>query len=136
MTQALRRRLLFVFVIGCAGTGAELLLTSHTGDFWQKTPIALLAAGIPVAALAAFSRAPWPRTMLQVLSVLFMLAGMLGTFFHYESNSEFARELTPGLSGWALLSESMTRPTPPPLAPGTMIVLGLLGVVAAGKGEQ
>jgi hypothetical protein len=66
---------------------------------------------------------------MRVLMVLFMMAGALGTWFHYESNAEFAAELTPGLSGFALFSEAITRPTPPPLAPGTMIMLGLIGLV-------
>lgn len=133
MSRARRQKLLGVLVIGCAGAGAELLLTGHTEDFWQKVPVVLLVAGIALATLAAFSRAAWPVSALRVLSVLFVAAGMLGTFFHYESNAAFAKELDPGLSGLALLMESIRRPMPPPLAPGTMILLGLIGMLAGGE---
>ena len=124
------RMLLFgVLIMGIGGTLAELLLTSHTEDFWQKVPVALMAAAIPVILLTAFKPARAAVVVMRLAMVLFILAGALGTFFHYESNAEFAAELTPGLSGFALLSEAMTSSAPPPLAPGTMIMLGLIGLV-------
>ena len=130
MSERVRRMLLAVLVAGMAGTCAELMLTGHVEDFWQKVPVVLLIIGIGNAIAALLRPARWNVVPLRVTMVLFMCAGALGTFFHYESNAEFAAELTPGLSGFALLSAAMTRPTPPPLAPGTMIMLGLLGLIA------
>jgi len=127
--QNMRRMLFAVLLAGIIGTAAELLLTSHTEDFWQTVPVALLVAAVPVALAVAFKPSRVAVALMRSLMVLFTAAGLLGTFFHYESNAEFAAELTPGLSGFALLSEALTRPTPPPLAPGTMIMLGLLGLI-------
>jgi hypothetical protein len=118
-----------VLLAGIGGTATELLLTSHTEDFWQKVPVILLVGTAPVVVATAMKPLRWVVALMQALMVLFVAAGLLGTFFHYESNAEFAVELTPGLSGFALLSEAFTRPTPPPLAPGTMIMLGLLGLI-------
>ena len=130
LMERLRRLVFVVLLLGMAGTCAELLLTGHYEDAWQKAPIALLAAGLAVTFFTALSPAGWAVAIMRVLMVLFIAGGALGTYFHYESNAEFAAELTPGLSGFALISDAMTRATPPPLAPGTMIMLGLLGLVA------
>jgi len=128
--ERMRMMVFAVLLLGMAGTLAELLLTSHTEDAWQWAPVALLAAAMPAAALAALRPSPWAVALTRVLMVLFIAAGALGTWFHYESNAEFAVELAPDLSGFALVSAALTRPTPPPLAPGTMIMLGLLGLIA------
>jgi hypothetical protein len=135
MTNRVRRMLLAVLVIGMIGTGSELVLTAHTEDFWQKVPVVLLALGVPAVALFAVHPSRAAATGLRALMVLFIAAGLLGTFFHFESNAEFAKELSPGLSGFALFADTMTRTTPPPLAPGTMIMLGLLGFIATIRGD-
>jgi hypothetical protein len=119
-----------VLIGGMMGTGAELLLTSHVDDFWQKVPVALLSAAVPLVLVVAIRPARWGVAALRIMMLLFMAAGALGTYFHYESNAEFAVELTPGLSGFTLVFEALRRPTPPPLAPGTMIMLGVLGLIA------
>jgi uncharacterized membrane protein YbaN (DUF454 family) len=129
LMERLRRMLFVVLLMGMAGTCAELLLTGHYEDFWQKAPVALLAAGMAVTFFVLLSPASGAVALMRVLMVAFIAGGALGTYFHYESNAEFAKELTPGLSGFALLQEALTRPTPPPLAPGTMIMFGLLGLV-------
>lgn len=127
--ERMRLMLFGVLMMGMAGTWLELLLTSHTEDAWQKLPVALLFFGLALAPIVAFKPKRLAVGLLRVLMVLFILAGALGTFFHYESNAAFAAELTPGLSGFALLAEAMTSSAPPPLAPGTMIMLGLIGLV-------
>jgi hypothetical protein len=127
--ERMRMMVFAVLMLGMAGTLGELLLTSHTEDFRQWAPVALLGLAMPAVALAAIRPAPWSVALTRVLMVLFIAAGLLGTWFHYESNAEFAVELSPGLSGFALMAEALTRPTPPPLAPGTMIMLGLLGLI-------
>lgn len=124
------RALLFVvLMLGMAGTLGELLLTSHTEDAWQKIPIGLLFWALVIAPIVAVRPGRGPVIAMRALMVLFMAAGALGTWFHYQSNAEFAAELTPGLSGFALFADAITRPTPPPLAPGTMIMLGLIGLI-------
>lgn len=127
--ERMRMMLFGVLMAGMGGTWLELLLTSHTEDGWQKLPVGLLFFGLVLVPAVAFRPGRITVGLLRVLMVLFILAGALGTFFHYESNAEFAAELTPGLSGFALMADAMTRVTPPPLAPGTMIMLGLIGLV-------
>ena len=129
--ERMRMMLFAVLFMGMAGTAAELLLTSHTEDGWQKLPVGLLLWGMVILPVVAFNPKRISVALMRALMVLFILAGALGTWFHYESNAEFAVELTPGLSGFALMKASLTRPTPPPLAPGTMIMLGLLGLIAS-----
>ncbi|MEX2272194.1 MAG: hypothetical protein WD690_12010 [Vicinamibacterales bacterium] len=127
--EHMRRMLFLVLLAGIAGTGAELLLTSHTADVWQKLPVALLGAAVPIVVVVALNPARVTVAVMRGVMVLFMAAGALGMYLHYDSNAEFAVELDPALSGFALFAEALTRPTPPPLAPGTMIMLGLLGLV-------
>jgi hypothetical protein len=128
--MAKMRQMLFgVLLAGMAGTLAELLLTSHTEDAWQWAPVVLLAAGLPVTLATALRPAPPVIAGMRLLMLLCIAAGALGTYFHFHGNSEFVAELSPGLTGFAFFAEVMTRSTPPPLAPGTMIILGLLGLV-------
>ena len=127
--ERMRRMLFGVLLAGMAGTLTELLLTSHTEDAWQWAPVALLAAGILLTLVAALRPARPVVAGMRLLMLLFIAAGGLGTYFHFHGNAEFVAELSPGLSGFAFVAEVMTRSTPPPLAPGTMIMLGLLGLV-------
>ena len=133
--EKMRGMLWLVLLAGMAGTCAELLLTSHTEEFWQWAPVALLAVATPPVVVAALKPTAAAVLLVRVLMVLFIAAGALGTWFHYESNAEFAVELSPGLSGFALFAEALTRPTPPPLAPGTMIMLGLLGLICCYRAQ-
>jgi len=57
-------------------------------------------------------------------------AGLLGIYFHYQSNVEFERELHPNSSGFELVTESLGGAMPT-LAPGAMIMLGMLGMLIA-----
>jgi hypothetical protein len=61
---------------------------------------------------------------------LFVLAGILGIFLHYQGNVEFELEQNPGASRWALFREAVQGATPA-LAPGVMVQLGLLGLLYA-----
>lgn len=129
MSERVRRLLLLVLLAGMAGTFAELTLTGHYEDAWQYAPIVLLAIGLLQVAAALVSPRAFMVPAMRVLMVLFIASGALGTYFHFAGNAEFVHELTPGLTGFEFLKEVMTRTTPPPLAPGTMIMLGLIGLV-------
>ena len=59
---------------------------------------------------------------------LFLIAGVAGIALHYQSSMEFKLETNASLSGWALFWAVMSAKTPPALAPGAMIQLGLLGL--------
>jgi hypothetical protein len=120
--------LLFILVLGIVGTGAELLLIGHYEDPWQIAPLGLFAAGLVAVAWLGVSRGPAGIRALQIVMALFVASGGLGVYLHYAGNIEFERELDPGLSGFALFKEAIRGATPA-LAPGTMVLLGLIGLV-------
>lgn len=114
--------------LGIAGLLAELLLSKHTGDAWQLVPVVLLAAALPLLAAAAKRHRALVRTF-QVLCVLSMLSGIVGSWLHYRVKVEFALEREPDLQGVALFRQAMKGINPPLLAPGAMIAIGLLGLL-------
>jgi hypothetical protein len=59
---------------------------------------------------------------------LCVASGLLGIWFHYQGNVEFELEMYPTIGGVKLFWEAMKGATPA-LAPGTMIQLGLLGLL-------
>jgi hypothetical protein len=125
-----RRILLATFVLGSIGTGAELLLLEHTEDVWQKVPLGLIAAGCAAAALVAIRPAVATLALFRLAMALFVASGAVGVWLHYEGNAEFERELSPGIGGMALAREALSGATPA-LAPGTMVLLGVIGLTAA-----
>lgn len=124
-----RRWLLMVLLIGIVGTEAELLLLEHWDGWQQLVPLALMGAAIPVAGWNLLAPNRTVAVVLRALMALFVVAGLIGVWFHYTGNVEFELELSPDSSGWALFGEAMMGATPS-LAPGSMIWFGLLGLVA------
>ena len=64
----------------------------------------------------------------QCIMVLFVVNGALGLYQHYQGNLEFELEMYPSISGFELVWEALKGPTPS-LAPGTMVLLGMLGLI-------
>ena len=64
----------------------------------------------------------------QVLLIFFLLSGAVGLALHYRGNMEFEFEMYPALTGLDLFRETMAGATPA-LCPGTMLILGLLGLL-------
>ena len=62
------------------------------------------------------------------MAILFVISGFAGLFLHYQGNAQFELEMYPSLKGLELFRKAIKGTTPPTLAPGTMIVLGLLGL--------
>jgi hypothetical protein len=59
-----------------------------------------------------------------------MLSGATGAILHYRANMEFQLEMDPTLGGMALLLKVLHAKAPQALAPGNMVLLGLLGLVS------
>ncbi len=127
-TTTIRRLLIALFVFGVVGTGAELILLEHTEDIWQWTPIILLSMSVPLAGSLWFVSGTWLIRSFQGIMVLFVASGALGLYQHYQGNVEFELEMYPSMSGFELLWEALKGATPS-LAPGTMMLLGLLGLI-------
>ncbi|HVL68098.1 MAG TPA: hypothetical protein VM364_12615 [Vicinamibacterales bacterium] len=126
--RRLRLVLLGILVLGMSGTLAELVLLAHDEDAVQLIPIVLLALALPVAAWTFVRPGVASIRSLQLLMVLFVIAGAAGVFYHYDASVEFQRELEPELAGRALLWKVLQAKSPPALSPGVMVQLGLLGL--------
>ena len=127
MVKSIRAFLLAILIIGLLGAGAELLLLEHTEDFWQWIPLMLIMLGIIVLNWRIFARGPASLRVLQGTMILFVMSGFAGLFLHYQGNVEFELEMYPSLKGLKLFGKALQGATPT-LAPGTMLVLGLLGL--------
>ena len=132
---ALRRRLLGLLLLGLAGTATDLLLMGHYEDASQMIPLVTIGlAALATLGLAATSPATPPAAVMvrafQAVMILLILSGGAGTILHYRANMEFKLEMDPSLSGLALFSSVVRAKSPPALAPGTLVLLGLLGLVS------
>jgi hypothetical protein len=123
----LRRILLGTLVVGLLGMGAELLFIGHVEGVLQWIPLSLLTAGVVL--LAWFGVAPGylAGRLLQTTMVLFVLSGGLGVWLHGRGNMEFELEMYPDRSGMELVRKTLSGATPV-LAPGSMALLGLVGL--------
>jgi hypothetical protein len=123
----LRRVLAAIFLFGSVGAAAELVLLEHTEDAWQNAPLALI--GIACAVLVVLSIRPSGIgvRIFQFTMIAFIASGVAGIVLHYRGNVEFELELQPDAAGFGLFWEAMKGATPA-LAPGTMMLLGALGL--------
>lgn len=128
MNDSVRWFLLATFLVGTAGTSVELALLGHIEDLWQVVPLLLagLAVGILIVLISRPSR-EW-LLALRVVLVAMIASGVLGAYLHLRANMEFQLETDPTLSGLALLGKAVRAKSPPALAPGAMIQLGLIGL--------
>jgi hypothetical protein len=126
----IRRFLLVSLGLGILGTAGELILLGHVDSPAQWIPLVALAAALPV--LLWHAAAPSPRTVrtVQVLMAAFVLVGIVGVGLHYDGNAEFESELHPKDAGMTYLRHVIAGATPL-LAPGSMVLLGLLGIAHA-----
>ena len=128
MLRKMRRALLALLVVFMLGTGLDLMLLDHHEGIWQVIPLGLLAAGLVVSAWTLGGRAG-AITAMRILMVLFVAAGFLGIALHYLGNREFQLEMDPELAGWPLFVKIVTAKAPPALAPASMVMMGLLGLI-------
>ena len=124
----LRRMLLAVFLFGAAGMCFELVLLEHTEDFWQWVPIILLGCSLPLAVALTFTQRALLVRLFQLVLVLFIGSGGIGLIQHVRGNVEFELEMYASMRGFELIWESLKGATPS-LAPGAMMLLGLVGMI-------
>jgi len=128
MSDTARRILLAILLLGVIGIMAELLLLGHVEDVYQVIPVALGVATIVMSAVVASRPAAGTIRLFQSVMVLMILSGVIGFVLHFQVNMEFQLEMDPALSGMNLFRKSILAKTPPALAPGAMIQLGLIGL--------
>lgn len=124
----LRRALLVLLLVGLLGTALELLLMEHIGDWWQRIPLLLIGAALLVLVWYGIGRAPASIQALRIVMLLFLASAAGGVVLHTNGNREFALETTPTLAGREVIVEMLTGAFPA-LAPGSMALLGLLGLL-------
>ena len=127
--STLRPLLLAIVMIGILGIGVELVLLGHFEGPVQLSPLLLLVAGVVVAIWQVVAPGASVRA-LQFVMVLFVASGLIGIGYHYTGNEEFERELYPGVEGLTLVGQALAGATPV-LAPGSMMLLGLVGLTYA-----
>ena len=132
MIEPWRRLALYLLLFGIFGVGLELMLLEHYEDPWQWAPIALLGVGVAIGGVAVLRTSQPIVRGLQGLMIVYLLAGALGIYFHVKANVEFELELRPSMARRELIVETL-HGAMPALAPGAMVQLGLLGLLATWK---
>lgn len=105
--------------------GAEIYVNHYGGSFgnrWMWSPV-LLAPAVTAAGVAGVVSERAARTVLPAMSVIFALNGLAGEYFHLRG---IARK--PG--GFHEASYNLVM-GPPALAPGSLAMVGALGLMAA-----
>ncbi len=123
-----RRYVLYILLFGAVGLLAELYLLDHYVDWRQWIPVVLLMSGTVAGVWLVLQPSRGAVRTFRILLAAYVPAGLLGVYFHFQSNVEFEQELHPNSGGLELVTESLGGAMPT-LAPGAMISLGLLGIL-------
>ncbi|HVH29482.1 MAG TPA: hypothetical protein VM818_22175 [Vicinamibacterales bacterium] len=127
--SAIRRWILALLAFGLVGTGVELTLTEHYETGLQVIPLVVIALGICVVAWHTLAGSALSIRVLRGTMGVFLLAGIVGMGLHYRGGAEFQVEIDPAQSRWEIFKKVMRAKAPPVLASGTMVQLGLLGLL-------
>jgi hypothetical protein len=129
----LRRRVIGLVALGFIGTAVELWLLAHVEDLNQWIPF--VAIGLALATIAWWAVATGTAAVraVQAAMAIAIITGAVGVVLHYRANMEFQLELDPSLSGVALMMKVLEAKAPPALAPGNMMLLGLVGLVGVSR---
>lgn len=119
--------LVTVFVMCAVET--ELLLLKHDEEWRQILPLVMVAASALVLVIQLVRPSVAGVTVLRVLMALMMATGLLGVVFHFQGNLEFQMEINATQHGWPLVQKILQAKTPPALAPGALVQIGLLGLL-------
>ncbi len=125
----LRHVLLVTLMVGIAGMALELLFIGHVEDWLQYVPVVLLAVGLVPVAWHVVRPSRATARGVQLLMALYVVSGLVGVGLHYRGNQEFEREMYPSMTGMELVRATLTGATPV-LAPGSMALIGLVGLAA------
>jgi hypothetical protein len=128
-----RGAMLGLLTLGTTGMSVELVLVGHYADSNQAIPLALAALALFTIAWVAIAPGIWAVRTLQLVMLLYAGAGIVGIALHFQASFEAQRELNPANDNADLVWNAITAITPPALAPGVMVQLGLLGLAYSYK---
>jgi hypothetical protein len=131
VVERLRLWVAGVLWLGLIGTVTELILLEHYEQALQFVPLVLIVLGMVVLAWHMLQPGAGSLRSLQVVMVLFALAGFAGMAAHFNGSAEYQLELNPDMSNWELFDKILHAHAPPLLAPGMMLWMGLLGLAYA-----
>ncbi len=126
----LRRLMLAVVLLGLLGTLSDLILLKHYENGWQIAPIALLALLFGATVWLGLGSGAARVHCFRFLMGLSVAVGLTGMLLHYRGGMEFQTETYPDLGGWKLFLKVVRSKSPPALAPGAMVQLGLFALLA------
>jgi hypothetical protein len=122
-----RKLLFWSLVFGIVGNGVELILLGHIESPAQWIPLVALVVALPVLFWHCRSGGRHSVRAVQLVMTAFIFIGIAGVGLHYDGNAEFERELHPTDTGATFLRHVAAGATPL-LAPGSMVLLGLIGI--------
>ena len=123
--------MLLLLGFGLVAQGVDLLLLKHYERPSQLIPLFLIAGAIVIVSWQAMAPSPASVKSLRVTMLCFLVAGAVGMVLHFRSNMAMQLDMDPGQSWWELFWKVMRAKAPPALAPGSMVQLGLLGLIYA-----
>jgi hypothetical protein len=87
--ELLRGLVLAVLVIGLLGTVTELALLEHYEQLLQLVPVVLIAAALVAVAWRLISGSAASLRAIEIIMILFVLAGFAGVVAHFHGSAEF-----------------------------------------------
>ena len=133
--EVLRRLQLFLLVLSLllfAGTLLELWLVEHTEDTIQWLAFVIAGIGLLAALLVLVRRAPATVLVMRGLMVVVIAGGLFGVYQHVTNNVAFEREIQPNATTRQLIWKGVSGANPL-LAPGTLVIAGLLSLAGLYK---
>ena len=127
--SSIRTLLFFTFIAGLFGTGGELLLMSHT-EVFQLIPLILIGCCAVTSGLYGVIRDKVSLKIFRASLILLIAGGITGLYFHFKGNLEFEQEINPAVIGFALYWKAIQGISPPSLAPCSLSLLGMVGLLS------
>lgn len=130
--QQFRHFLIWVVGFIFIGTVLELILLEHYSKTLQYIPYIL--SGLGIASLIAARVKPNRTTLLTLRWVMVIVAtgSLLGIYFHFTANLEFAREINPTYTFTEAVWPALKGGNPF-LAPGILLLAAALGIAITYK---
>lgn len=124
----LRALLLAVVALSALGLLVELLLLEHWIATPQLTPLVTLTLVLASAVAVALRPKEGTVRVFRLVVGWAVVAGLTGIGFHLRDNVAFEREVAPGAAIGSSLWHALRGATPL-LAPGSLVQLGLVGLI-------
>lgn len=122
--------MLILLAFGLTGLATELIFLEHYENTTMAVPFAAIAAALAGVACHAIRPGRASVRLLRLIMSLFIAAGIAGIVLHYRGSLEFQIDMDPTATASQLFWKVMHMKAPPTLAPGVMVQLGLLGLLA------